>query len=133
MLSDSIKRRNVEVDIRVKEDIKLRANRGKIIQALLNLVDNAIYWLDVLDTKNPKIIVLVNNNKRTVTVADNGPGVSAKDISNLFQPFFSTKPRGRGLGLYICKDILAELDADITYMEKDKLLPGANFLITFKK
>jgi len=133
MLSDSIKRKNVKIYVRAKEDIKLRANRGKMLQVFLNLIDNALYWLDVSDTRDPEIIVLVDGNERAVTIADNGPGVSAKGIPNLFHPFFSTKPRGRGMGLYICRDILTELDAEITYLEEHKLLPGANFLISFKK
>jgi signal transduction histidine kinase len=133
MLSDSIVRCNADVKIEAGEDIRLQANRGKMLQVFLNLIDNAIYWLEVSDTKKPKILVSIGNSKRIVTVADNGPGVSPKDVQNIFQPFFSTKPKGRGLGLYICRDILGELDADIEYLDKEKLLPGANFRITFKK
>jgi signal transduction histidine kinase len=133
MLSDSIKAGNVVIDVQVKRDIELRANRGKMLQVFLNLLDNAIYWLDVGGTKNPKIIVSIDAGKHSVTVGDNGRGVASKDIPNLFQPFFSTKPKGRGLGLYICKDILGELDAEIEYLEEHKILPGANFQITFKK
>jgi signal transduction histidine kinase len=135
MLSDSLRSRNVSLEIQVKEDIPLRANKGKMLQVFVNLIDNALYWLDVSETKNPRILILIDGKRRTVTIADNGRGVHAKDVQNLFQPFFSTKTRGRGLGLYICKDVLSELGADITYVEDpaDRILPGANFLMSFKR
>jgi signal transduction histidine kinase len=116
-----------------KDDIVVRANRGKLIQVFVNLVDNALYWLETARSVNPRVEVRINRSERHVIVADNGPGVSRKDLTNLFQPFFSTKPRGRGLGLYICKDILGEIQGEIVYLGTHRVLDGANFMISLPK
>ncbi len=51
----------------------------------------------------------------------------------IFNDFFSLKSDGRGLGLYIVKEILLRIGAEISViqMDTDKLLPGANFIIKF--
>ena len=41
-----------------------------------------------------------------ITVADTGPGIDPKVANNIFQPFFTTKPSGMGMGLSICKSII---------------------------
>jgi signal transduction histidine kinase len=133
MLSDRWKRIGVECNVIAKEDLVLRANRGKMIQIFENLIDNALYWLEASETKGPKVQIRIDHPSGTITVSDNGLGVGPKDIPNLFQPFFTTKPNGRGLGLYICKDILSELNAEIKYLDSNRALPGANFRISFKR
>jgi len=63
-------------------------------------------------------------------VSDSGPGVAEEIRPRLFQPFQSTKSTGFGLGLAICRDILANLDATITV---DPTVPGrgATFRVIF--
>ena len=58
---------------------------------------------------NPKIIVLGNigyNGKVQIKVTDNGPGIPAEIIDNIFVPFFSTKKTGSGIGLSLSKQIM---------------------------
>jgi len=43
-----------------------------------------------------------------VEISDDGPGIPAEDLENIWTPFFSTKPSGTGLGLTICHKIVAE-------------------------
>ena len=63
-----------------------------------------------------------------VTVTDNGPGVPETDRARLFAPFFSTKPRGSGLGLALCQRILAQHGGGILY--EAPAGGGARFRIT---
>lgn len=127
----------IKVVINAKEDIVVKTNTGLILQVLLNLMDNAIYWLNQTTNEDKRIIIELDPDEGRVIFADSGPGIS-EDITDLvFVEFFSRKPDedGRGLGLYIVKELLERIDAEITVIKEPslKILKGANFLIQFKK
>ena len=109
---------------------------GVVMQTLINLFDNSVYWLDTISGKQKKIKVSVNGNKGELIFSDNGPGIDKEDLSYIFDPFYSGKGQeGRGLGLYIARQLLERHDYSISVIdrEKDKLLSGANFVISFLK
>ena len=109
---------------------------GVIMQVLINLFDNASYWLNTVDKKHKEVKVLVNGDKGEIFFSDNGPGIDKEDLPYIFRPFYSGKGQeGRGLGLYIARQLLDRHDYSISVVEKekDKILPGANFIISFYK
>ncbi len=116
--------------------VKMR--EGSCMQIFNNLIDNAIFWLarkSELDKRNIRIIL--NSRTFSVFVSDTGSGVISRYKDKIFEPFFTTKIEdGRGLGLYIVKEILEEKNWDITLVSQDDypeigLLQGASFKITF--
>jgi len=100
-------------------------------QVLINLCFNAIQALEAragerwvkLSTRNIA-------NRIEVVVEDSGPGIAPEIRPRLFQPFQSTKSSGFGLGLAICSDILAGLNATIT-VDPSEPGRGATFRINF--
>ena len=68
-------------------------------------------------------------------MADNGNGIREDVIPLVFNEFFSMKSNGRGLGLYIVRELLSRINAEIIVVEDtgDKILQGANFIIKFDK
>lgn len=132
-------RREIEGKISVKiikdNDIIVKTNRGLILQILINLIDNAVYWVNKNETKGKEITIKLNTGNNSLTIADNGPGIREDIVSAIFNEFFSLKSDGRGLGLYIVKEILLRINGEIFVVqeEKDKLLPGANFIIKFNQ
>ena len=76
----------------------------------VNLVDNAIFWLR--DQSPPRTIAF-DVEDTTMIVADNGPGVHLRDREPIFELGFTRKPGGRGLGLYISRDVLARVGYDL--------------------
>ncbi|MBK8564017.1 MAG: sensor histidine kinase [Saprospiraceae bacterium] len=123
----------IDVSIKKDNDVIIRTNNGLILQVLINLLDNAIYWVNKNEGKKPEIVFQINTKASTLTIADNGPGIREDVELLIFNEFFSLKSDGRGLGLYITKEILLRIDAEISLIkdEKQKLLPGANFSIKF--
>lgn len=119
----------------IKEDVIVKTNAGLILQILINLIDNAIYWLDKSNNTERKIFFKINTTEKTLIVADNGNGIREDVIPLVFNEFFSMKSNGRGLGLYIVRELLSRINADISVIENpvDKILPGANFIIKFDK
>jgi len=123
------------VTIDGEQDVIVRTNTGLILQVLLNLTDNAIYWLDQVSDKNKKISIYLDAKEYRIIFADSGPGVESGIEDLVFSEFFSRKAEGRGLGLYIVKELLDRIDAEISIITEPslKILKGANFLIQFQK
>ena len=105
-----------------------------LLQLLLNLFDNAVYWLQQTSKADKKIEILLDGNKGRMIFSDNGPGIHKDDAPYIFEPFYSGKgDEGRGLGLYIARQLLErnEYSIDLADLGSDKILSGANFLINF--
>ena len=81
----------------------------------VNIVDNAIYWLQ--DQSAPRIIRLDTEGEAMI-VMDNGPGVPTRDREAIFELAFTRKPGGRGLGLYISRDVLSRIGYDLTIIDR---------------
>jgi two-component system nitrogen regulation sensor histidine kinase NtrY len=105
----------------------LNIDRQQMRQALLNLIDNAIGALK--GTGNITISVAHDPilKKVRIEVADDGPGISNEDKTRLFQPNFSTKKAGMGLGLTIVNTIIADHNGMINV--QDNTPRGAKFVI----
>ena len=87
---------------------EVRGNRVQLQQVLLNLITNAIYAMAAKD--EPRILCVKSaayeGNSVMVAVTDTGTGVSPQDIDRIFNPLFTTKPDGMGMGLSICRAII---------------------------
>lgn len=123
------------VEVNIIKDIVVKTNTGLVLQVILNLMDNSIYWLEQVSETEKRIKIVVDGDEGTLLFADSGPGIE-KDISEIiFTEFFSRKAEGRGLGLYIVKELLYRIEADIRVVTSTqrKILSGANLLVEFKK
>jgi len=103
-----------------------------LLQLLLNLFDNAVYWLQQTSKTDKKIEILLDGNKGQIIFSDNGSGIIKEDIPYIFEPFYSGKgDEGRGLGLYIARQLLERNDYSIELAElkSEQILSGANFII----
>jgi hypothetical protein len=115
------------------KDLTIKTSIGLVLQVLINVLDNAVYWLNKNEKKKKEIILKINTSSNTLIIADNGPGIIDEVAPHIFNEFFSRKSDGRGLGLYIAREILMRIGAEIELIEHEnkKLLPGANFIIKF--
>jgi nitrogen-specific signal transduction histidine kinase len=121
----------IEYRIIRDKDIIIKASIGLVLQVLINIVDNAIYWLGKTTKKKKEIIFKIDTSSSSVIIADNGPGITEEVAPYIFNEFFSRKSDGRGLGLYIAKELLMRIGSEISLIEdkKEQLSNGANFLI----
>lgn len=123
------------------QDVLVRANRIRLEQVLVNLLQNALESLE--GQPDGRVIVALQDLGATVQVHvnDNGPGLSAEAHARLFTPFFTSKPEGLGLGLVICRDIVAEFGGELRAARpSDAGFPsphgphvGAMFTLTLRK
>jgi len=107
---------------------KIMIDREQIERAFLNIALNAIEA--VRKGKGGKIVISteVNKNFFVVKVQDNGKGIPEKDIIRIFDPFFSTKPEGVGLGLTLCYGIIVSHGGTIEV--ESKLKRGTIFIVS---
>lgn len=84
-------------------------------QVLHNLVRNAADALEQAGTRGARIEVQTDlrNGEATIVVKDNGPGIPQELLPRLFEPFFSSKSDGMGLGLSLCETLVARVDGRI--------------------
>jgi signal transduction histidine kinase len=106
-----------------------------LLQLFINLFDNSIYWLTDINIKNRKIFIRQDGNEGKLIFTDNGPGIRIDDEPYIFEPFYSAKEEGRGLGLYIARQLLERIDYSICLadIKSDRILSGANFVVSFVK
>jgi two-component system, sensor histidine kinase PhcS len=97
------------------------ANKNKLIQVMVNLLENALDALGAKQFNNGEIPFIcidsrIENGASIITVRDNGPGIKAENLDKIFDPFFTTKDvgEGMGLGLSICYRILQDFDGRIS-------------------
>lgn len=109
--------KTIEFHTSQAEEVFIEGDEKKLRQVLNNLLKNAIEALQ--DAKNPKIMLstkkIKTNNKNFVEllIQDNGIGFDKKKINQAFEPYVSTKPKGKGLGLAIVKNIIEEHQGSI--------------------
>ena len=96
----------------------IKVDVGQIQQVLLNLFNNAIEATDPNSGRPPEIHVSVRHDEShgnvDITVTDFGSGMTPEVRDKVFEPHFSTKPSGHGLGLYNCRKIIENHGGQIT-------------------
>ena len=105
----------------------------EIQTALINLIDNSIFWLIKSKPKTPRIKVTLYNNDHSIIirVEDNGPGVKESYKQSIFEPGFTTKvSNGQGLGLAISKESLARIGGTLELINTES---GCTFEIKIKE
>jgi len=131
---------DLALDIFTENDITFKSqnkeiiamfDRTQLIRVVTNLVKNAIQ--SIPEDKNPKIDVEVflENNDVVFTVSDNGIGVTEENIPKVFEPKFTTKTSGMGLGLPMIKNIVETYKGSITFTSQEN--EGTTFKVTFPK
>lgn len=96
----------MRVDATRTEPALVFADAYYLRQAIENLVRNAREAMDGREGARLAVSVLRDAGNAVVQVADNGPGIAPDKLDRIFQPFVSTKGKGMGLGLAICREIV---------------------------
>lgn len=127
-LNDHLLREAGVVAIVEGEDLIVSARAAPILQILDNLVHNASYWLETLDSGlDRRLGILLCPERSALLVADSGPGLTDEVATLAFEPFFSMKDGGSGLGLYISSELAKAAGGTVGFADRaawGALIPG---------
>jgi two-component system, cell cycle sensor histidine kinase and response regulator CckA len=128
MVEDQYMLKNVKIITRPGRELpNIKADERQIREILINLMNNSFEAMP--DGGTITTFPYIDDGYLRVDIADTGKGISEETMSRIFEPFFSTKENGTGLGLLICKSILMQYGGKIT--AKSESGKGAVFSIYF--
>jgi signal transduction histidine kinase len=118
--------KKLRVNVTCHETVSARIDSELMSAAILNIMRNAIEFSPVdgvidIDIEN-------HDDKILITISDQGPGIDSGDIDEIFQPFYTTKSSGSGLGLPIAQNIVAAHGGKINVQNRTH---GTQFTIQF--
>jgi signal transduction histidine kinase len=93
------------------EQMRVRLYPSTLYPVIVNLIDNAIYWLSGYSGDR---VIHLDKGPGFISVTDSGPGISVGDEEAVFEQGFSRKPAGSGYGLFVAREVLRRDGADIT-------------------
>ena len=126
LLGDRIKTTGTELCI-TGTDIVVLGDQGRLEQVFVNLIQNA---LDAMGQGGAiRIVGAATGDAATIQITDSGPGIPEAARARLFQPFNSSKDDGLGLGLVICRDIVADMGGELAFVPDES---GACFVVQLK-
>jgi hypothetical protein len=105
-------------------------------EIIINLLQNSLHWLEQVSETKREIAVKVERkgpDHVDILFSDSGPGIPHENRELIFEPYFSTKSEGVGLGLSIVGEIVADYYAGTLALLDHGPLAGANFLVTLRK
>ncbi|HHY78580.1 MAG TPA: transporter substrate-binding domain-containing protein [Clostridiales bacterium] len=130
LLKNTLEEKLIKAEIYIDKDITVQFDRNHLQQILINIILNAI---ESMDKEDKKIIINGENRQDTVylSIKDNGCGMDKNILSKIFNPFFTTKANGTGLGLYVSYQLLLQNNGGINIDTVEG--EGTTFTITFNK
>lgn len=115
LIDDSLSKINVPTDVEInvsKKDLTIDCDPVKLDAVFINLIVNAIQAMP----EGGKIIITMEEKDNLIILnfSDSGPGISEENIDKVFEPLFTTKQKGTGLGLASCKNIIEQHQGEIS-------------------
>jgi len=129
-LEKEILYRDIHLELNVQKDLpKIITDKGQVQQVFLNIINNAMDALKEQGTITISTTLLKDDNCVQIAIKDNGSGIPKENLKHIFEPFYSTKEKGKGtgLGLSISYGIVQKLGGRI--LVESELNKGTTFFI----
>jgi nitrogen fixation/metabolism regulation signal transduction histidine kinase len=123
---------NIQINTEEKNNITILGLTNEFRQVIMNMVHNAMFAIVNKKKKDGLIIIDISSKKEetTIKISDNGGGIKKSNIDKIFDPYFTTRDKGSGIGLYMSKVIIENHMNG--YLEVQNYKEGAMFCITLK-
>jgi C4-dicarboxylate-specific signal transduction histidine kinase len=110
-------------------------DEAELQEVFVNLIANSVHWLQEVPRTDRRIRATVNRDEDGlhITFSDSGPGVREDVRERIFDPYFSTKENGIGLGLSIAGEIVEEYYGGRLELLDSGPLSGATFRVTLRR
>jgi len=113
--------RGLQIDLNIPKNLPaVTSDVGKLTQILLNVLSNAIDAIQDQSDASINISAVSDSQYVKIIIEDNGSGMSKEQLDKVFEAFYTTKKKGTGLGLMICKQLADSLNSDFNITSKVK-------------
>jgi signal transduction histidine kinase len=130
LFSQKLKQRNIQYQIEHIEDkILIQGDAEQLERVFINVLQNAVEALEGME--NPQITVELEKHSSeniTISITDNGKGMTREESENLFIPFYTTKKEGTGIGLTLSRQIIHNHNGEMNVESLDG--KGTKFIVT---
>ena len=131
-LNDEVEKNKITITNRIDKQLRIGLHPGEIQTIMVNLLDNAIYWITQSSSSERLITIDMTNIDKdeghvTIAVSDTGTGVSKENAEKIFEPGVTAKSHGVGMGLVIVAEVLARHQGKIALQIPGEL-SGATFV-----
>lgn len=128
--------RGVEL-AREGDAVAVKLDEAELLTVLINLIQNAIYWASTQPKGSERKVIVAarlnGDSSLSLVVSDTGPGVAEGIRAHIFDPYFSSRPEGVGLGLSIVGNIVEDIYEGQLILVDEGPLDGATFEATFRR
>lgn len=126
---DRVALTNIEVIRKYSDDIcDVKVDKERVKMAMLNIIINALEAMEGKTGGKLWLETKGENDKCKVIIRDNGPGMDNEALSKIFEPYFTSKQKGNGLGLTNTQNIILNHKGDISV--ESQVNEGTSFIIT---
>lgn len=136
ILASDIRKAKVNVSL-PKSETPVKVDNTEIQEVVINLLSNSIYWVSRMPAGDPRKIEIelqrVSENELSLIFSDSGPGVPPEIRDQIFDPYFSNRDGGMGLGLTIAGEIVSDYYGGELELEPSGPLGGATFRATLRR
>jgi signal transduction histidine kinase len=131
ILQGDLKAGKISVVVPTNTMTEVAVDPGELDAVLLNLLNNAVYWLTHKENAERKIEVrarkMAGGKRVRIEVRDSGPSVADEDAEKIFWPGVTNRPGGIGMGLTVASELVAEYEGKLA-LDRNGKLGGATFL-----
>ncbi|HCE2591085.1 TPA: sensor histidine kinase [Vibrio parahaemolyticus] len=115
LLDELLIESSIQVSLDIDSELKLYGYSGDLQSAMMNIIHNAIHWLNSTqnDNKTIQISSRVEDSLANISISNNGPLIDVQDQESVFEAGFSLKSDGHGLGLSIAKEACKNSNGDL--------------------
>jgi signal transduction histidine kinase len=119
--------KSVEVQTALRENLKLIIDPVFMKRIMINLIDNAVQAMP--NGGKLTLTLTSDDNTTSISVQDNGVGIPESDKPKIYTPLFTTKAKGQGFGLAVCKKLIEAQGGNISFTSEAG--KGTSFTVTF--
>ncbi len=122
-VNGELKSRNIDSSIcqfEVPQNMEMKIDVTLMSQVLLNMIRNSLDAVSSIEDSSITVNVSISEGNPFITVTDNGAGISQNMINNIFQPFYTSKSDGCGVGLTISRQIIRKHGGDLKLLHASK-------------
>ena len=117
----------------IDDDIYINADYNRLTQVFINILKNSVEAIPKNKKGKIEVKEIIKNNNIIITVKDNGKGMSSKLLNKIKEPFYTTKPKGTGLGVSLSEEIIKAHNGTLNYESEENKYTKVTITLPIKQ